>query len=278
ARAQVGAASARDDLSRKQKLAQGSAISTHELTQAESDAAARTQDLASAEFGAKVAAHQLTEARAALERGRSGRVDEFEILAPASGRILRIDRESEGVVTAGTALIEVGDPAVLEVVAELLTVDAVRVRPGMAAYVDHWGAPAALAARVRSVEPSGFTKLSALGVEEQRVRVLFDLTAPPGAWQSLGDNFRVEVHIVAWEAPSVLRLPTAALFRRGDAWAAFAVENGVVRARRIEVGEQSPEVAELRGGAREGDEVVLRPGEALHDGVRVTATRAADPR
>lgn len=278
ARARVGAASAGDELARKQKLAQSSAISPHELTQAESDAAARAQDLASAEFGAKVAAHQLTEAHAALERGRSGRLDEFDIVAPASGQILRLERESEGVVTAGTALLEVGDPTALEVVAELLTVDAVRVRPGMSAYVDHWGGPAALAARVRSIEPSGFTKLSALGVEEQRVRVLLDLTAPASAWQALGDNFRVEVHIVAWEAPSVLRLPTPALFRRGDAWSAFAVEGGVVRARRIDVGEQSPEVAEVRGGVSEGDEVVLRPGEALHDGVRVAATGAVDAR
>jgi len=143
----------------------------------------------------------------------------------------------------------------------------------MAAYIDHWGGPAALTARVRSVEPSGFTKLSSLGVEEQRVRVLLDLTAPPSERAALGDHFRVEVHIVSWEAPSVLQVPTAALFRRGDAWAAFAVDNGVVRARRIELGQQSPEVAELRGGARLGDELVLRPGEALHDGVRVTATR-----
>jgi len=272
-RARVDAASAGDDLTRKQQLAEKRAISPRELTQSQSDAAARTQDLASAEFGAKVAAHQLAEARAALERGRSGRLDEFDILAPASGQILRVERESEGVVTAGTALLEVGDPSALEVVAELLTVDAVRVRPGMAAYIDHWGAPAALTARVRSVEPSGFTKLSSLGVEEQRVRVLLDLTAPPSERAALGDHFRVEVHIVSWEAPSVLQVPTAALFRRGDAWAAFAVDNGVVRARRIELGQQSPEVAELRGGARLGDELVLRPGEALHDGVRVTATR-----
>ena len=274
-RAQVAAASARDDLQRKQKLAVGNAIAPHDLALAESDAAARAQDQASAEFGAKVADHQLTEARAALERGRSGRVDEFEILAPASGQVLRVQRESEGVVSAGTALLEVGDPSVLEVAADLLTVDAVRVKAGMAAFIDHWGGPRTLKARVRSVEPSGFTKLSALGVEEQRVRVLVDLTAPPDEWRALGDNFRVEVHIVAWQADSVLRVPTTALFRRGETWAAFVLDGGRARLRALEIGEQSPVEAEVRSGGREGDQVVLRPGEALRDGVRVEPTSDA---
>jgi HlyD family secretion protein len=275
ARARVGDASARDDLVRKSRLEKGSAISPHELEVAQSEAASRTQDLASAEFGAKVADHQLAEAHAALLRGRSGRVDEFEIVAPTSGQVLRVLRESEGVVTAGTAIIEVGDPSVLEVVTDLLTVEAVRVRPGMAAYIDHWGGPRALEARVRSVEPSGFTKVSALGVEEQRVRVLLDLSAAPAEWHALGDNFRVEVHVVAWQSDSVLRAPTAALFRRGDRWAAFVVDDGRARLRRLEVGEQSPEEVELRGGATEGQRVILRPGEALRDGVRVEGSLAS---
>ncbi|HEX8952911.1 MAG TPA: HlyD family efflux transporter periplasmic adaptor subunit, partial [Polyangia bacterium] len=199
-------------------------------------------------------------------------VDEFEIVAPTSGRVLRVLRESEGVVGAGTAIVEVGDASVLEVAADFLTVEAVRVRPGMAAFVDHWGGPKPLAARVRSVEPSGFTKVSALGVEEQRVRVLLDLTAAPAEWRALGDNFRVEVHVVAWQADDVLRIPTAALFRRGDDWAAFFVQDGKARARKLDVGEQSPELAEVRGGARDGETAVLRPGESLKDGVRVAAS------
>jgi HlyD family secretion protein len=268
-RAGVADATARDDLLRKRKLSASSAISAHDLELAESDAASRAQDLASAEFGAKVAAHQLAEARAALARGRSGRVEEFEIMAPASGRVLKLMRESEGVVAAGTALLEVGDPSVLEVAADLLTVEAVRVRPGMEAFVDHWGGAEALPARVRSVEPSGFTKLSALGVEEQRVRVILDLAAPRSEWRALGDNFRVEAHIVAWQAAAALRAPTAALFRRGDGWAAFFVEGGRAQLRTLEVGEQSPDVVELRGGAREGDHVILRPSESLREGVRV---------
>jgi HlyD family secretion protein len=272
ARAKVASEGARDDLARKQKLSVGSAIAPHELAMAETESAARSQDLASAEFGAKVADHQLAEAQAALQRGRSGRVDEFEIIAPAAGQVLRVLRESEGVVGAGTAVMEVGDPSVLEVAADLLTVEAVRVRPGMEAFIDHWGGPVALTARVRSVEPSGFTKLSALGVEEQRVRVILDLTDARDAWRALGDNFRVEVHIVAWQAGSVVQLPTAALFRLGDAWAAYVVDGGRAQLRRLRIGEQSPELAEVLEGVREGERVVLRPSEALRDGMRVVHT------
>jgi HlyD family secretion protein len=270
-RARVLEVNAREDLARKRQLGGHAAISPHELESAENEAAARVQDLASAEFGAKVAAHQLSEARAALQRGRQGRLDEFEIVAPASGQVLRVVHESEGVVSAGTNLIEVGDPSALEVAADLLTVEAVRIRPGMAAYVDHWGGAKTLSARVRSVEPSGFTKLSALGVEEQRVRVLLDFTSPPSERESLGDAFRVEVHVVAWEAGAALRVPTAALFRRGESWMAFTVDDGRVRARRLDVGEQAPELAELRGGASEGELVVLRPSESLRDGLRAEA-------
>jgi HlyD family secretion protein len=272
-RARVLETNAREDLGRKQKLGSKQAISAHELEMAENEAAARSQDLASAEFGAKVATHQLGEARAALLRGRSGRMDEFPIVAPASGQVLRVLRESEGVVNAGTSLIEVGDPSVLEVVADLLTVEAVRIRPGMAAFIDHWGGPKTLQARVRSVEPSGFTKLSALGVEEQRVKVLLDFTSPPAERESLGDAFRVDVHVIAWETDAALRVPTAALFRRGEAWMAFAVENGRAQSRTLAIGEQAADVAELKSGAREGDAVVLRPSETLRDGVRVEAIR-----
>jgi HlyD family secretion protein len=268
-RARALEAPAREDLARKQKLGAHAAIAAEELERAANEAAARAQDLASAEFGAKVAAHQLAEAQAALQRGRSGRVDEFPIVAPASGQVLRVLRENEGVVGAGTNLIEIGDPSALDVVTDLLTADAVRVRPGMAAFVDHWGGPNALAARVRSVEPSGFTKVSALGVEEQRVKVLLDFTSPPSQREELGDAFRVEVHVVAWQAAAALRLPTAALFRRGDSWMAFTVEDDRARARRVEVGEQAADVAELRGGAHEGELVVLRPSESLRGGLRV---------
>jgi HlyD family secretion protein len=271
ARARVGQDTAKDDLARKQKLSVGGAIAAHDLQLAENQAASSTQDLASAEFGAKVSGQQLAQARAALQRGRSGRVDEFEILAPAAGRVLRVLRESEGIVTAGTQLIEVGDPALLEVVAELLTVEAVKVRPGMPAFIDHWGGDRPLAARVRNVDPSGFTKISALGVEEQRVRVILDLTAPAKEWTALGDNFRVGVHIVPWESKDVLTLPSAALFRKGDAWATYAVDGNTIQLRRLELGQQSADLAEVKNGVQAGDRVVLRPSESLREGMKVEA-------
>ncbi len=268
-RARIAVATARDDLERKRLLAGAEAIPSHELTLAESEAATRGQELAQAEFAARVAAHRVEEARAALERSRSGGADVFEVVAPTAGQVLRVDRESEGVVAAGTPILEVGDPTAIEIEADLLTVDAVRVSPGMPAYVDHWGGPRPLAARVRCVEPSGFTKMSALGVEEQRVRVLLDLLDPPEARPTLGDNYRVEVHVVTWQGDGVLRAPELALFRRGDAWADYVVERGRVRERRVDVGEQSPELAEIRAGAREGELMVLRPEEGLRDGMRV---------
>jgi HlyD family secretion protein len=273
ARARAVDQNARQDLARKQQLGATAAIAAHELEIAQNEAAARAQDVASAEFGAKVAAHQLAESRAALLRGRTGRMDEFEIAAPTSGRVLRVMKESEGIVGAGTALIEVGDPSSLEIVADFLTVEAVRLRPGMQAIIDHWGGPKPLSARVRSIEPSGFTKLSALGVEEQRVRVLLDFVGPPAEHATLGDAFRVEVHVVAWERGDALRIPVAALFRRGDAWAAFAVEGGRAHVRTLDLGEQSADWGEVKGGANEGVEVVLRPSESLKDGARVEPTK-----
>jgi HlyD family secretion protein len=276
ARSRVSSASAQEDLEHKRQLGKRNVISAHELEEAEREAATRTQDLASAEFGAKVAAHQHQEAQAALQRGRSGRLEAFDIAAPVSGRILRVMKESEGVVTAGTNLLEVGDPSVPEVSADLLTVEAVRVQPGMTAFVDHWGGPHPLTARVRSIDPSGFTKLSALGVEEQRVRVTLDLIGQGADWKALGDAFRVEVHIIAWQSDSVLRLPSAALFRRGDSWAAYAIEDGRLALRKLDLGEHSPELAEIRGGAKEGDIVVLRPGESLREGARVEAVTAPE--
>jgi len=269
-RAKVTDANARDDLARKRQLGKSGAISTRELEQAEADAASRAQDLASAEFGAKVADHQLTEARAALERGRTGRVDEFPIVAPAAGQVLRVLRESEGVVTAGTQLLEVGDLDALEISVDLLTVEAVKVRPGMSAFIDHWGGERTLEARVRTVDPSGFTKVSALGVEEQRVHVLLDLGAPPDAWRGrLGDSYRVEAHIVVWNADAALRVPTAALFHRDAGWAAYVIDGSRAHARTLELGAQSPDVAAVTSGLREGDRVVLRPGEGLVEDTRV---------
>ncbi|MDX9997500.1 MAG: HlyD family efflux transporter periplasmic adaptor subunit [Phenylobacterium sp.] len=232
-------------------------------------------DLASAEAAAKAAqaavgvrAAELEAARARLitpdQIGSGGR--SVEIRAPAAGRILRVLQESESVVATGAPILEVGDPGGLEVVAEFLSSDAVQVQPGAEALIDAWGG-AALPGRVRLVEPFGFLKVSALGVEEQRVNVVIDFQQPPPA--GLGHGYRVEAAVAVWRGRDVLRAPVAALFRRDGQWAVFEVEKGRARLRQVEAGRNNGEWVEIRSGLSEGDVVVLHPDRELSDGDRV---------
>jgi HlyD family secretion protein len=170
------------------------------------------------------------------------------------------------VVAAGTPLFELGNLAALEIVTEMLSSDAGNVKPGAAMFVEGWGGVERLEGRVRRVEPSGFTKVSALGVEEQRVNVIGDLVSRP---ESLGDGFRVEVRVVVWEGASVLKVPGSALFRTGSDWRAFVIEGGRARSRRVEVGHRTTTEAEVREGLREGDRVVLYPGDRVQEDSRV---------
>jgi HlyD family secretion protein len=172
-------------------------------------------------------------------------------------------------VPAGEVLLEIGDPKKLEIVADLLSTDAVRVKPGARTIVEQWGGESTLEARVRRVEPSGFTKISALGVEEQRVNVLFDFV-DPAAGLALGDAYRVEVKVVVWEAPNVLKLPTGALFRDGDRWAVYQLVDGRARRVFVELGHQTGQEAEIASGPiTEGARIVLHPPDTLKDGVRI---------
>jgi HlyD family secretion protein len=177
-----------------------------------------------------------------------------------------VHEESERIVLAGTALLELGNPADLEIVADVLSADAVRIQPGADMDVEEWGGDRTLRARVRRVEPSGFTKVSALGVEEQRVNVIGDFVDPPAR---LGDGFRVEVRIVVWEAPDVVRVPGSALFRRGDGWAVFVADGGRARIRDVDVGHRGAFEAEIRAGLEPGERVVLHPSDRVSDGARV---------
>jgi HlyD family secretion protein len=189
-----------------------------------------------------------------------------ELRAPVSGSVLRVLEESERIVAAGTPLLEIGNPEDLEIVVDVLSTDAVRIHPGTEARIEEWGGAGALRARVRLVEPSAFTKISALGVEEQRVNVIADLLEPaPG----LGDGFRVEARIRVWQAADVLLVPASALFRAGESWAVFVVEDGVARRREIELGERGGTSAEIRANLAEGETVVLHPSDRLRDGARV---------
>ena len=219
---------------------------------------------------------ELDRARAQLvspidTQAQHGMCECVPITAPVSGQVLRVLHESAGVVAAGEPLLEIGDPADLEIVADLLSADAVTVEPGQSVVIEEWGGPEPLNGRVRRVEPYGFTKVSALGIEEQRVNVMIDLTDPPARWARLGHGYRVEVRILLWEGEDVLKLPTSALFRVGDSWAVFAEVDGRARQRRVEVGRQNGLEAEVIDGLAAGEGVVLHPSDRVFDGVRIKA-------
>jgi HlyD family secretion protein len=275
-RARAALSLAERELARVRQLANDGLTSAQSLEAREAEVNTAEETVHAADFAVRAASSELQRAEARLAPStpdQSGRV--FTVTAPADGVVLKRLHESESVVPAGEALIEIGNPNQLEIVSDLLSTDAVRVRPGARAFIEQWGGDQALEAKVRRVEPSGFTKISALGVEEQRVNVLLDFVEPATAWAALGDAYRVEVRIVTWEAEQVLKVPTGALFRRGSDWAVYVVENGRARATVVSIGHQTGREAEVVSGLNEGDTVVMHPGDSLTDEVRVQARAEA---
>jgi HlyD family secretion protein len=219
-----------------------------------------------------VADHDLQMAQAALGRiggQRHGRQDELALTSPIKGRVLRVIQQSEGAVQLGAPLLELGDSGALEVVVDVLTSDAVNVQPGARAWIERWGGEHALASHVRLVEPSAVTRVSALGVEEQRVNVVIDLDEPHAVWAALGDGYRVEARIATWQGQDVLSVAASAVFRRQADWAVFKVENGIARVVKIEVGHRNADRVEIKRGLRAGEQVIAHPSERLADGTRV---------
>lgn len=249
-------------------------VATQEaLDEAEAQARADRDALEAASAATATARHELEAARAALlsadAAARRGPADILSLRSPITGVVLRRLRESKTVVAAGEPLLEVADRADLEIVADYLSSDAVQIKAGMPVHIDQWGGGETLAGKVQRVEPSGFMKVSALGVEEQRVWVVVDFADPYRAWESLGDGYRVETRVVVWQGASVLRLPTSALFRHGDRWAVFVVRGGRARLTEVELGHRSALHAEAVHGVDAGDRVVVHPSDAVVDGVRV---------
>jgi len=191
------------------------------------------------------------------------------VRSPVNGRVLKRHLESERVVPAGTPLLDIGDPTNLEVVVDLLSSDAVRIRTGAAAVIEGTGLTEPLSGRVRLIEPAGFTKISALGIEEQRVRTILDLTAPRASLVGLGHEYRVFVRISAWSAQSVIRVPIGALFRSGDRWAVFVTDGRYARHRPIEIGHRNSAFAEVVSGLKSGERIILHPSDRISDGVRI---------
>ena len=265
---------ARSEAERMRNLnAQGLATS-QQLDMAEADARVKARALEAADAAVEAAARDLDVARAVLyEGGAQAAARIVEVRAPVSGVLLRRLHESEAVVAQGEPLVEVADLADLEIVADFLSTDAVRIRAGMPAMIDRWGGAAPLNARVARVEPSGFMKISALGVEEQRVWVVMSFADPREAWAALGDGYRVEARVVVWQQPDVLKVATSSLFRRGSDWAAFAVDDGVARLRTLTIGQRNDIEAEVTGGLAAGARVVAYPSDQITDGARVEPRR-----
>ena len=252
---------------RLQALLKAGAISGDELEAAETARRTAEEALRAAEFTVARAEHELQLARARL-RPSSGGGATVDVVAPVDGVILKRNRESATVVPIGDPLLEIGDPASLEIVSDLLSTDAVKVTPGAAVLIEQWGGGNVLNGRVRRVEPSGFMKVSALGVEEQRVNVIVDFANRAEAG-SLGDAYRVEVRIVTWRVDSTLKVNVGSLFRRGEDWAVFAIENGRARLQPVKVGQRNDREGQILEGLSEGQMVALHPPDTLQDGARI---------
>jgi HlyD family secretion protein len=195
----------------------------------------------------------------------------ISLKAPVTGRVFRVLQKSESVVVAGTPILEIGNSGEIEIAADMLSTDAVKVKPGAKAWIADWGGPRELEARVRLIEPSGFTKFSALGVEEQRVKVVLDIVEPREVWAQLGDGFRVNVRIAIWESDDEIRVPLGALFRRDQSWATFVARDGHVSLTPLSIGQVNGRDAQVISGLKEGDRVVLHPSDRVGDGTQITA-------
>jgi HlyD family secretion protein len=271
ARARVEESRAAADASRTRTLFETGYASKEEYELADTRLRAARETVRSAEYVRRGAESALAEAKAALLSGPgtdAGRP--IVVTSPVNGVVLRRLQESAVVVPAGTPLIEVGDLHDIEIVADLLSTDAVKVQPGAAVAIERWGGDTELAGRVRRVEPSGFMKVSALGVEEQRVNVVIDLDQSDAA-AALGDGYRVEVRIVVWEQRDVVKLPTSSLFRLDGRWAVFVRREERLERREVTIGQRTDREAEVLGGVSPGERVVVYPGESLQEGTRVVS-------
>jgi HlyD family secretion protein len=262
-----------DELRRAQTLSQTATISSRNLEKAQLDVATNEAALASAkaQLGvrrserASIAARLIDPASAAAPANPNCCI---QLRTPATGYVLKIIQDSEAVVPAGAPLVEIGDPLDLEVVTDLLSTDAVQIKTGSPVQIDGWGGPP-VKGQVTRIDRAGFVKVSALGIEEQRVRTIIDFAEPAEAWSRLGHDFRVIVHVQVWSSDDVLNVPVSALFRKGGEWAVYRLDAGRVRATAIKLGRRNAQIAEVISGLSVADGVVLHPSDRVTDGARV---------
>lgn len=259
---------ARRDRQRAEQLGHENVISAQALEQARNAELTSGQELQAAQFSVVAAESEVKVARAGLlGTGESaGAKHPISLRSPIAGRVLRVAEKSERIVQAGAPIVVLGDPTKIEVVTDVLTTDAVNIKPGASAFLEGWGGDHPLRARVRLVEPAGFTKISALGVEEKRVNVIADFVDQP---DGLADGFRVETRIVTWESPDVLKIPSSAAFRDKDGWSVFVIEKATAQKRSVQVGHRNQTEAEILNGLHAGEQVILHPSNQLREDVRV---------
>lgn len=251
---------------RAKKLIQAKSISDTDRDNAERDYEMRARETRAAEFALKIAEYEFAQAKATLTQLESpGSSTAVEVRSPVSGFVLRVMQESATIVAPGVQILEVGDKSDIEIEAEILSRDAVAIKPGAPVSIEQWGGEKPLDGRVRLVEPAAFTKVSALGVEEQRVIVLSDLVNPPPEARKLGDRYRVEVRVAVWHGKDVLLVPSGALFREGSEWKTFVFENGIARKRSVEAAHSDGRMTEVLNGLDAGAEVLLHPPDTVTD-------------
>jgi HlyD family secretion protein len=272
-RAQAQADQAKTDLERTRTLVARGASTAQALERAELAMRVADRDLRAAEFQDHAADHELAQAKALLGRYRDGTdtpTEPWNVTAPVSGVVLRVAQQSETVVQSGAPLLEIGDPRDLEIVTDVLSTDAVEIQPGADVVVEHWGGPGTLAGRVRRIEPAAFTKVSTLGVEEQRVNVLIDVLSPQQQWAGLGDGYQVDTRITVFTQDDIEIVPAGALFRRGDNWSTYVVVDGRAEARTINLVRRSGGFAAVSKGLAAGERVIVYPSDQIGPGVRVS--------
>lgn len=270
---------AESEFKRLSALASQQSISKNDLDAAERRAKTALAAVAEARAALKMRESEYQQARARLLNPAQTMKAQKDcdcviVRSPISGSVLRVLQESEGVVAAGTPILELGDPRNLEIRVELLSEEAVQVKPGQRVIIEAWGGPKPLSGVVRRVEPFGFTKVSALGIEEQRVNAIIDITSPYEEWHMLGHGYRVEPRIVVWESQDELRVPLSALFREGDRWAVFVDDDGEASLRYVEVGRQDGTYAQILDGLKEGERIVLHPSDRISDGTPIEQRKA----
>jgi len=271
--AKAAAQLARDEVKRYQPLLEKGLIAQEVYDKATTASLTATANHRSANFNVEVANYELQAALTTLEYSAAQPHDtpqeRVAVYSPIDGKILNVNRKCEGPVSTGESLLEVGDPTALEVIVDVLSADAVKIKPGMKVIFDRWGGEQPLEGIVRLIEPAGFTKVSALGVEEQRVWIVSDFSSPPEQWQRLGDAYRVEAKFILWQQEDILQVPSSALFRYRDGWAVFTIENGQAKRKTVTIGRRNSLTAQILTGVSENQISINHPSDGIEDGVTI---------